>query len=193
MTFIWILWTLSSPLTQSDKYRKWKHTSFWFIFGFRNIIKLKLRSSAFQYLLRIKLTHSKMSGLTYKKFQLQEYLISPIFNSESRNLLFRLRTRTVSGVKNDFRGLYPYTTCPLGCGETDTIPNILTCMPLLSKHKSSQMSRSNICYEDIFSEHLQKQKKSPNYINSCCRLEMKLWANQCHLLVPCIVVIQVLH
>ena len=28
MTFIWILWTLSSPLTQSNKYRKWKHTSF---------------------------------------------------------------------------------------------------------------------------------------------------------------------
>ena len=97
MTFIWILWTLSSPLTQSDKYRKWKHTSFWFIYGFKNIVKLKVRSSAFQYLLRIKLTHSKMSGLTYKKFQLQEYLISPIYNNESRNLLFRLRTRTVSG------------------------------------------------------------------------------------------------
>ena len=97
-----------------------------------------------------------MSGLTYKKCQLREYLISPIFNNESRNLLFKLRTRAVSGVKNDFRGLYPDTTCPLGCGETDTIPNILTCM---SKHKSSQMSRSNICYEDIFSEHLQKQKQ----------------------------------
>ena len=109
--------------------------------------------------MRIKLTHSKLLGLTYKKFQLQEYLISPIFNNESRNLLFRLRTRTVSGVKNDFRGLYPDTTCPLGCGETDTIPNILTCMPLLSKHKSSQMSRSNICYEDIFSEDLQKPKQ----------------------------------
>ena len=97
MTFIWILWTLFSPLTQSYKYRKRKHTSFWFIYGFKNIVKLKVRSSAFQYLLRIKLTHSKMSGLTYKKFQLQEYLISPIFNNESRNLLFRLRTRTVSG------------------------------------------------------------------------------------------------
>ena len=27
------------------------------------------------------------------------------------------------------------------------------------KHKSSQMSRSNICYEDIFSEDLQKPKQ----------------------------------
>ena len=100
-----------------------------------------------------------MSGLTHKKFQLQEYLISPIFNNESRNLLFKLRTRAVSGVKNDFRGLYPDTTCALRCGETDTIPNILTCMPLLTKHKSSQMGHSNICYEDIFSDHLQKRKQ----------------------------------
>ena len=45
----------------------------------------------------------------YKKYQRQEYLISPIFNNESRNLPFRLRTRTVSGVKNDFRGLYQDT------------------------------------------------------------------------------------
>ena len=74
-------------------------------------------------------------------------------------MLLKLRTRAVSGVKNDFRGLCPDTTCPLECGETDTMPNILTCMQLLSKHKSSQMSRSNICYEDMFSENLQKQKQ----------------------------------
>ena len=36
------------------------------------------------------------------------------------------------------------------------------------------------------------KNKSPNYINSCCRLEMKSWANQCHLLFPYIVVIHVL-
>ena len=44
-------------------------------------------------------------------------------------------------------------------GKQTPYQNILTCMQLLSKHKSSQMSRSNICYEDIFSEHLQKQKQ----------------------------------
>ena len=32
-------------------------------------------------------------------------------------------------------------------------------MYAISKHKSSQMNRSNICYEDIFSEDLQKPKQ----------------------------------
>ena len=100
-----------------------------------------------------------MSGLTYNKYQLQEYLVSPIFDNESRNLLFRLRTRTVSGIRKDFKGLYPDTTCPLGCGDTDNLQNILTCKTLISHHKSSQVSRSNICYEDIFSEDPRKQKQ----------------------------------
>ena len=95
----------------------------------------------------------------YRKFELQEYLTSPIFNNENRNLLFRLRTRTVSGVRNDFRGLYPDTSCPLGCGDTDTLQNILTCKSIISQHISSQISRGNICYDDIFSEDLLKQKQ----------------------------------
>ena len=126
---------------------------------FKNIVKTKVRISAFQYLLGLKETHSKMSGLKYRKFELQEYLVSPIFNNESRNLLFRLRTRTVSGVRNDFRGLYPDTSCPLGCGDTDTLQNILTCKPIISQHTRSQISRGSICYEDIFSEDLLKQKQ----------------------------------
>ena len=101
----------------------------------KNIVKTKVRSSAFHYLLGLKQTHSKMSGITYRKYQLQEYLISPMFNNENRNLLFRLRTRTVSGVRNDFKGVYPDTSCPLGCGDTDTLRNILTCKPVISQHK----------------------------------------------------------
>ena len=126
---------------------------------FKNIVKTKVRSSAFQYLLGLKQTHSKMSGITYRKYQLQEYLISPMFNNENRNLLFRLRTRTVSGVRDDFKGVYPDTSCPLGCGDTDTLRNILTCKPVISQHKSSEISRGNICYEDIFSEDILKQKQ----------------------------------
>ena len=140
---------------------------------------------------------SKMSGLTYKKFQLQEYLISPIFNNRSRNLLFRLRTRTVSGVRNDFREWYPDTTCPLVCGETNTIPNILTwhvCHYYLNT-KVLKWAAAIFVMTISFLKIFKNKNKSPNYNNSCCRLEMKLWAYQCHLLVPCIVVIhcKVLH
>ena len=55
--------------------------------------------------------------------------------------------------------MYSDTSCPLGCGELDTLPNILTCSALRSDHKSSQLSASGSKYEDVFSEDICKQKQ----------------------------------
>ena len=63
---------------------------------FKALVKSNVRNATFHYLISLKQTHSKMAGLAYKKCQVQEYLIS---------LLFRLRTRTVNGIKNYFIGL----------------------------------------------------------------------------------------
>ena len=100
-----------------------------------------------------------MDGLTYSRPELQPYLFSPMFNDESRKLLFRLRTRTVSGIKSDFKGIYTDISCPLGCGDTDNIRHILTCTELASKQKTSQISHCNTKYEDIFSSDVHKQKQ----------------------------------
>ena len=128
-------------------------------YQFKALVKKKVKDAAFEYLLAQKETHSKMSGLVYNKYQCQEYLTSPIFNNESRSLLLRLRTRTVSGIKSDFKGVYTDTTCPLGCGNPDTLQNILTCPVLISQHNTSEISRSKIYHKDIFSDDLQKQKQ----------------------------------
>ena len=96
--------------------------------------------------------------MPYKTFKLQEYLASPLFNNESRNLLFRLRTRTINGIKGDFKGLYTDTSCPMGCGVSDTIQHLLTCMVLRRYHTSTNISISDSKYEDIFSEDTRKQK-----------------------------------
>ena len=69
---------------------------------FKTIVKSKVRDAALKYLFEIKLKHSKMDNLRYDKLELQSYLSSPMFNNESRNLLLRLRTRTVNGIKSDF-------------------------------------------------------------------------------------------
>ena len=121
---------------------------------FKALVKSNVRNATFHYLISLKQTHSKMAGLAYKKCQVQEYLIS---------LLFRLRTRTVNGIKNDFIGLYSDITCPLGCGDTDTIQNILTCRALISQHKTSEISRSNIKHEDIYSDDVQKKQVTELY------------------------------
>ena len=99
-----------------------------------------------------------MDGLKYSKLELQPYLSSPMFNNESRNLLLRLRTRTVGGIRTDFGQMYPDKTCPLGCGEEDTLQNVLTCTVLRSLHNSSELSISAVKYEDVFSSDIRKQK-----------------------------------
>ena len=86
-------------------------------------------------------------------------MTSPQFTFDNASLLLALRTRTVRGIRNDFGGLYPDKTCPLGCGEMDTLQNILTCAVLKQKHVSKDMSTSEMQYEDIFSSNIVKQQQ----------------------------------
>ena len=99
-----------------------------------------------------------MQAIHYRIFKLQDYLSSPLFNNESRNLLFRLRTRTVIGIKSDFKGINSDTTCPLGCGQSDTLQNILACTVLKRYHASTSIG-TDIEYEHVFSEDTKKQKR----------------------------------
>ena len=74
-----------------------------------------------------------MKGITYSQFKKANYL----FNSENRTLLLALRTRTVNGIKNDFKGHYSDIMCPLKCGEDDILHHILDCrVGCLKKSKS---------------------------------------------------------
>ena len=75
------------------------------------------------------------------------------------SLLLALKTRTVRGIRNDFGGLYPDKTCPLGCGDLDTLQNILTCSVLQKDDNSTDISTSVIKYEDIFCGDIVKQKQ----------------------------------
>ena len=125
---------------------------------FKLIVKNKVRDAAFKYLQEMKKKHSKMQLINYKTFKLQDYLCSPVFNNESRELLFRLRTRTINGIRSDFKGIYSDTRCPVGCGQVDSIPHILSCTVLGRLHKSTNISLCNMKFEDLFSEDVQKQK-----------------------------------
>ena len=101
-----------------------------------------------------------MDGISYTNFEKASYLNSPIFDSETSQLLLALRTRTVRGIKNDFRGMFTDIKCPLMCGEDDIIQHILECPVLLSQHTSSDLSENaNIRYKDVFSSDLSKQKQ----------------------------------
>ena len=127
---------------------------------FKNLVKNKVRDGAFSYLTMLKNNHSKRQGLSYKSLKLQDYMFSPIFNTECRNLLFRLRTRTVGGIKSEFKGVYSDTTCPLGCGQNDTLPHTLGCTVLRRHHKSTDVNVSDCRYEDVLSENNRRQQST---------------------------------
>ena len=51
------------------------------------------------------------------------------------------------------------TLCPLGCGEIDTLENILTCTAVKLQHTSDNIATSDIKYLDIFSSDVVKQRQ----------------------------------
>ena len=74
-------------------------------------------------------------------------------------MLLGLRTRTVRGIRCDFPGMYKDRLCPLGCGDSDTLPNILSCKVLKQHQTSDRLTNGNIKFEDIFSNDTYKQKQ----------------------------------
>ena len=118
--------------------------------GFKRIVKQKMEQQVFKSLKQIKSKHSKMQNLHYVNFETAPYLKSPYFNSSDISLLLALRTRTVRGIRSDFGNLYHNKMCPLGCGDTDTLQNILSCKVILQHHSSQDITNSDIRYEDIF-------------------------------------------
>ena len=127
---------------------------------YKNIVKQKIRQAAFEYLKNLKEGHSKIDNLSYEKFEMSSYMNSPLFSSDDKKVLLALRTRTVEGIRNDFRGMFPDILCPLLCGSDDTIEHILECTALRSKHTSDILSQSDVKYHDIFSSNIMKQKQA---------------------------------
>ena len=74
-------------------------------------------------------------------------------------MLYALRTRTVQGIRSDFGQMYADHSCPLGCGDKDSIPNILKCSVLRNKLQSDSITKNYLNYEDIFSNDVMKQKE----------------------------------
>ena len=132
---------------------------------FKNIVKSKISDAAFEYLQTMQKEHSKMKNIKYNKFELSSYLNSPLFNKENRILLLALRTRTVRGIRNDFRGMYADNMCPLGCGDEDTLENVLSCSVLKQHHTSKEVTNTIIKYEDVFSKDIFKQHTATELYN----------------------------
>ena len=101
---------------------------------------------------------------------MSKYMNSPIFNSQSVQMLFALRTRTVRNIKNDFRGMFPDVDCPLGCRHIDSLPNILKCPVLQAHMRTNNVAIDAVKYEDIFSPDIVKQKQVTELFAQCLEI-----------------------
>ena len=141
-------------------------------------MKAKVLKAAFEYLKNLQQSHSKMENIKYEQFETASYMTSPKFSNENVSLLLALRTRTVRGIRNDFGGLYTDKTCPLGCGEIDTLPNILTCEVLKQQHTSKDLSSCDIKFEDIFSSDITKQQQVTELYRQLLEVRNKIISSQ---------------
>ena len=145
---------------------------------FKRLVKERISDAAFKYLIDLKQKHSKMNKISYQKFELSKYLSSPLFNTESRALLLALRTRTVSGVRGDFPGLYQDRLCPVGCGDEDKLENIITCSVLQSYHASDSLTYDKAKFEDIFLSDIKKQKEITEMYRQLLEIRNKILSSQ---------------
>ena len=130
---------------------------------FKKVIKSKMKDAALKYLKKLQEPHTKVNKIRYDKLETQKYLLSPIFSNEETQLLYALRTRTVEGIKSNFKNMFDSLECPLKCwsqGEDpikDTQQHLLTCSKL--EVQSNDISCGKVEYEDLFKD-VKKQKEA---------------------------------
>ena len=97
---------------------------------FKNYVKGKVKIRFLQYLNDIKKTHSKAKYLICSEVKLAEYLQHPSFNTTQKQLLFKLRSKTLD-VKQNFKNQHKTPWCR-SCGLfQETQAHLLQCPKLV--------------------------------------------------------------
>ena len=120
------------------------------------LMKTKSRKQAFQYLIAIKETKTKLDNICYlNNFKPLPYL--QLMTREQSSLLMALRTRTVRGIRSDFGDMFLDKTCPLeNCLELDSLPHLLACRVLQGAVPRSP----SVQYGDVFSPDQGRQEEA---------------------------------
>ena len=144
---------------------------------YKSYIKSKVKGAAFTHLLERQKTHSKVKDIKYEELKIQEYLCSPLFSRKEQSLLFRLRSRTVAGIKADFGNMYgDDKSCPVCTPHMhqDTIPELLSCPTIVAELKRTNMFNDTIFHSDIFTDDCTVQKAATVYFTKVLEIRERL-------------------
>ena len=111
----------------------------------KETLKKRVPEVAFQYLINIAETHSKVNHGMYRNLDGMQYFEDHRISAEQAKLLFKFRTCMIN-VRNNFRNNYACSSCPL-CGiHQDTQEHLFDCI-MIKKHYQPTTE-----YSDIFSD-----------------------------------------
>ena len=90
---------------------------------FKNLIKKKFKTAAFEHLVKLKQNHSKVRQINHSELKTQEYLLSHVFSNKDAEMIFSLRTKTNKQYKANFPSMNQRNmSCPLLCWEPHETP-----------------------------------------------------------------------
>ena len=115
--------------------------------SFKKLVKKKMKEHALNYLLELKVDHSKLDSLLYTKLKLQNYLKNDGIPVHEAKNLFKFRVR-VAKFKENFGDTYEDKSCPVCKVHLDTQAHSVQC----EKVKEEIKIEGN--YTDIFKENV---------------------------------------
>ena len=102
-----------------------------------------------------------------------EYLTNPDFNTKQKQLLFKLRSRTLD-VKVNFRGQHMNNILCISCGLVpESQSHILQCPPIVTRLNYLSDKTSKLNELDIYGD-LESQKKIVNIYSDILEIREKL-------------------
>ena len=130
--------------------------------AFQKIVKESVQTAAFEYLVKVKDTHSKVAHIFYDKLKMQDYLEPSIFSADLAKFTFQCRSRMLA-VGENFKQGKNTTICPLcnGLSELDSQSHLLQCTKLNS---SNIVDKVTPIYEDLFSQDIKKRQAVAEFL-----------------------------
>ena len=124
---------------------------------FNNFLKKKVQANMLKYLQNLKQKHSKSKYLQCTELKPAEYIYSSRLTTKEKQLLLKLRSRTLD-VKENFKGLNSSPWCT-SCGLfPETQHHLLQCPELVNSLKYLNMNLSrlneNFIYGNIYQQEM---------------------------------------
>ena len=140
--------------------------------NFRKYIKSKVKGKFLERLSNIKKNHSKSEYLKCQELKTAEYLNSPKLNTRQKQLLFRLRSRTLD-VKMNFPGQHKDMLC-ISCGQfPESQGHLLQCPQLITKLSYLSGKTSKVSEYDIYGD-IEKQQIIVNIYSDILEVREKM-------------------